>query len=50
MINIEVSKVSKKSEKKIRNDNKTTNTKSANPITLETDSSMHKPVRGLPNQ
>jgi|GEM_PF-853228 hypothetical protein len=39
-----------KSEKKRRNDNKTTNPKSANPITMDTDSNMHKPVRGLPNK
>jgi hypothetical protein len=38
-----------KSEKKKRNDNKTTNPKTSNPITLDTDSSMKKPVRGLPN-
>jgi heme-binding NEAT domain protein len=38
-----------KSEKKKRNDNKTTNPKSANPITMDVDPNMHKPVRGLPN-
>jgi len=39
-----------KSEKKKRNDNKTKNSKSANPITMETDPNMHSPVRGLPNK
>lgn len=38
----------KKSDKKRKNDNKTTNPKSANPITMETEPNMHKPVRGLP--
>lgn len=38
-----------KSEKKNNNDNKTKNGKTSNPITMETDSNMHKPVRGLPN-
>lgn len=38
-----------KSEKKKRNDNKTTNPKTSNPITLDTDNDMKKPVRGLPN-
>lgn len=36
-----------KSEKKERNDNKTTNPKSANPITMDVDPNMNKPVRGL---
>lgn len=36
-----------KAEKKNRNDNKTTNQKTSNPITGEVDSNMHKPVRGL---
>ena len=39
-----------KSEKKNRNDNKTKNTKTSNPITLDTDNDMHKPVRGLPDK
>ena len=39
-----------KSEKEKKNDNKSQNTKSSNPITMETDSNMHKPVRGLPNK
>lgn len=38
-----------KSEKKKRNDNKGNNPKTANPITMDTDSDMKKPVRGLPN-
>lgn len=37
-----------KSDKKKRNDNKSKNPKSANPITMEVDHNMHKPVRGLP--
>jgi hypothetical protein len=37
-----------KSERKKRNDNKTTNDKSANPITLDVKSNAHEPVRGLP--
>lgn len=36
-----------KSEKKKKNDNKTNNPKVANPITMDTDTNMHKPVRGL---
>lgn len=39
-----------KSEKKKRNDDKTTNPKTANPITMDTDTNMRKPVRGLPNK
>jgi len=39
-----------KSEKKRKNDNKTTNQKSADPITLEVDPDMSKPVRGLPKK
>lgn len=39
-----------KSERKSKNDNKTQNTKTANPITMDTDSNMRKPVRGLPNK
>ena len=49
-ITTEVSRMSKKSEKKKKNDNKTTNQKSANPITMETDPKMQKPVRGLTNK
>jgi hypothetical protein len=37
-----------KSEKKKKNDNKTNNPKAANPITMDTDTNMRKPVRGLP--
>lgn len=37
-----------KSEKKKKNDNKTNNPKTANPITMDVDSNMRKPVRGLP--
>lgn len=37
-----------KKEKKAKNDNKTTNTKRANPITLDVEPDMSKPVRGLP--
>lgn len=37
-----------KSEKKRKNDNKTTNQKSANPITLDVDPDMKKPIKGLP--
>lgn len=39
-----------KSEKKKRNDDRTTNPKTANPITMDTDTNMRKPVRGLPNK
>jgi hypothetical protein len=39
-----------KSEKNNRNDNKTKNSKTSNPITLDTDNNMHKPVRGLPEK
>jgi hypothetical protein len=38
-----------KGEKKKRNDNKGNNPKTANPITMDTDPNMKKPVRGLPN-
>jgi hypothetical protein len=38
-----------KGEKKRRNDNKGTNPKTTNPITMDTDNDMKKPVRGLPN-
>lgn len=31
------------------NDNKTTNQKTSDPATQETDSNMRKPVRGVPN-
>ena len=39
-----------KPQNKNRNDNKTTNPKSANPITLDTDPNMSKPVKGLPKK
>lgn len=41
--------MSTKKEKKARNDNKTTNQKTANPITLDVDSKRSKPVKGLPD-
>ncbi len=37
-----------KSEKKKKNDNKGKNDKTANPITMDTDNNMRKPVRGVP--
>lgn len=37
-----------KSEKQRKNDNKTTNHKKANPITLEVKPDASEPVRGLP--
>ncbi|GAA0177828.1 hypothetical protein SH2C18_09820 [Clostridium sediminicola] len=40
--------MSKKSEQRKKNDNKTRNKKSANPITLEVDSDMKGPVKGVP--
>ena len=39
-----------KGEKKKKNDNKGKNPKAANPITMDTDPNMHKPVRGLQNK
>lgn len=39
-----------KTENKNRKDNKGKNPKTANPITMDTDTNMHKPVRGLPNK
>ena len=39
-----------KLEKNKKNDNRRKNPKSANPITMDTDPNMHKPVRGLPNK
>ena len=39
-----------KGEKKKKNDNKGKNPKSANPITLDVDPNMHKPVRGVPEK
>lgn len=39
-----------KSEKKNKNDNKTKDSKSFNPITGKPDNDMHKPVRGLPDK
>jgi len=40
--------MSNKSAKKRRNDDKTYNQKSANPITLDVKSDATEPVRGLP--
>ena len=37
-----------KGEKKRKNDNKGKNPKTANPITMDVDTNMKKPVRGLP--
>jgi hypothetical protein len=37
-----------KGEKKRKNDNKTTDEKRANPITLDVKSDATEPVRGLP--
>jgi hypothetical protein len=37
-----------KTEKKRKNDNKTTNGKKANPITLDVKADASEPVRGLP--
>lgn len=39
-----------KSEKKRKDDDKTKNKKSADPLTLEVDPNMHEPVRGLPKK
>ncbi len=39
-----------KSAKERKNDNKGSNPKTANPITMDTDNNMHKPVRGLPEK
>lgn len=47
-INIEVIKMQTRGEKK--SNNKSKNPKTANPITMDTDSNMHKPVRGMPNK
>ncbi|WP_017415550.1 hypothetical protein [Clostridium tunisiense] len=41
--------MSTKSQKQNKDNNKSKNPKTANPITMETDKNMHKPVRGLPN-
>jgi len=38
------------SEKKNRKSCTSNNPKTANPITMDTDTNMHKPVRGLPNK
>jgi hypothetical protein len=40
--------MSTKAEKK--NNNKGKNPKTANPITMDLDTNMSKPVRGLPNK
>jgi hypothetical protein len=37
-----------KAEKKRKNDNKTTNDKRANPITMDVRADATEPVRGLP--
>lgn len=37
-----------KAERKRKNDNKTTNDKSADPITLQVKADAGEPVRGLP--
>ncbi|MDP4089170.1 MAG: hypothetical protein Q8930_07890 [Bacillota bacterium] len=42
--------MSNKSEKERKNDNRSSNPKTANPITMDTDNDMRKPVRGLPNK
>jgi hypothetical protein len=39
-----------KIDKKNKNNTKGHNPKTANPITMDTDPNMHKPVRGLPNK
>ena len=39
-----------KNEKSRKNDNKTTNEKKANPITMDVKSNAHEPVRGLPKE
>lgn len=36
-----------KNEKNKRNDNKNNNPKTSNPVTMEKDTNMRKPVRGL---
>ncbi|MEG0773984.1 hypothetical protein [Clostridium sp.] len=38
----------KKSKKQNKDNNKSQNPKTANPITMDTDKNMRKPVRGLP--
>jgi len=38
------------SEKKNCKSRKSNNPKTADPITMDTDTNMHKPVRGLPNK
>ena len=39
-----------KAEKERKNDNKGRNPKTANPITMDVDPNMNKPVRGLPEK
>jgi hypothetical protein len=39
-----------KAEKERKNDNKGRNPKTANPITMDVDPDMSKPVRGLPEK
>jgi hypothetical protein len=46
---MEVINMDKKSQKPNKDTNKSKNPKTANPITMDTDKNMHKPVRGLPN-
>lgn len=40
--------MAKKDDKKSKNDNKTKNAKTSNPVTGTVDPNMTKPVRGLP--
>jgi len=42
-----VIKLAIKKEKKRKNDNKTTNPKTSNPVTFDVDPDMIAPVRGL---
>jgi hypothetical protein len=42
--------MSRKEEKKKESINKGNNPKTANPITMDTDTHMHKPVRGMPEK
>lgn len=45
---MEVINLDKKSQKGTKDNNKSSNPKTSNPITMDTDKNMHKPVRGLP--
>ena len=40
--------MAKNESNKNRKDNKSSNIKTENPITMELDKEMHKPARGLP--